>query len=253
MRRRAMLVALALGLITAGLGARQGSDRLTADVMKGIELRSIGPALATGRVQDIEIDPKNPSVWYVATAFGGLWKTVNRGITFTPDTTAYLQRLGEAGLFPPLSDTAAVEERIRQSPELYAMFLNTLNITMGNWGIKANVIPARSEAVIDCRLLPGQSREDWMRQVVERIDDDRINVEYLLEDQGEMVGVEWDTELFRTIESVVATVRSSVVRTAASSPGPTGTSGLDAKKGRISASSSPSDRSASVRGAVTMT
>jgi acetylornithine deacetylase/succinyl-diaminopimelate desuccinylase-like protein len=127
----------------------------------------------------------------------------DRGITFTPDTRAYLERLGEAGLFPPLSDVAAVEDRIRQSPELYAMFLNTLNLTMGNWGIKANVIPAKSEAVIDCRLLPGQSKADWLRQVRERIDDDRIQVEYLLEDQGELVGVNWDTELFRTIESVV--------------------------------------------------
>jgi acetylornithine deacetylase/succinyl-diaminopimelate desuccinylase-like protein len=126
-----------------------------------------------------------------------------RGITFTADTTAYLERLSEAGLFPPLSDREAVEERIRQSPELYAMFLNTLNITMGNWGIKANVIPARSEAVIDCRLLPGQTKEDWLRQVRERIDDERVQVEYLLEDQGELVGVNWDTELFRTIESVV--------------------------------------------------
>ncbi|MDZ7729723.1 MAG: peptidase dimerization domain-containing protein [Dehalococcoidia bacterium] len=36
------------------------------------------------------------------------------------------------------------------------MFINTLNITMLNSGIKANVIPAKSEAVIDCRILPGQ-------------------------------------------------------------------------------------------------
>src|SRR6185369_9119143 len=28
------------------------------------------------------IDPKNPSIWYVASAFGGVWKTQNRGITF---------------------------------------------------------------------------------------------------------------------------------------------------------------------------
>ena len=53
-------------------------------MLKGIELRSIGPTLATGRIADIEIDPKNPSIWYVATAFGGLWKTTNRGITFAP-------------------------------------------------------------------------------------------------------------------------------------------------------------------------
>jgi hypothetical protein len=52
--------------------------------LKGLEFRSIGPALATGRIQDVQIDPKNPSVWYVVSAFGGLWKTTNRGITFTP-------------------------------------------------------------------------------------------------------------------------------------------------------------------------
>src|SRR5215212_9084448 len=62
----------------------QPATGLDARTLAGLELRSLGPALATGRVQDVEIDPKNPSVWYVATAFGGLWKTVNRGITFTP-------------------------------------------------------------------------------------------------------------------------------------------------------------------------
>jgi photosystem II stability/assembly factor-like uncharacterized protein len=82
MKRTVLFVAAASFLVTAGIGARQQADRLTAETLKGIELRSIGPALATGRVQDIEIDPRNPSVWYVATAFGGLWKTTNRGITF---------------------------------------------------------------------------------------------------------------------------------------------------------------------------
>jgi len=47
-------------------------------------MRSLGPALVPGRIADVAIDPKNPNVWYVATAFGGLWKTVNRGVTFTP-------------------------------------------------------------------------------------------------------------------------------------------------------------------------
>jgi len=127
----------------------------------------------------------------------------DRGLTFTPETTAYLERLAESGLFPPLSDTAAVEERIRAAPELHAQFINTLNITMGNWGIKANVVPAKSEATIDCRLLPGQRKDDWIRQVREYIDDERIQVELASPDQGEPEAVAWDTELFRTIESVV--------------------------------------------------
>jgi photosystem II stability/assembly factor-like uncharacterized protein len=79
-------LAFVLPLLTGTLLSAQPAsrDRLTEDVLRGIALRSIGPALATGRIQDIEIDPKNPSVWYVATAFGGLWKTVNRGVTFAP-------------------------------------------------------------------------------------------------------------------------------------------------------------------------
>ena len=65
-------------------GSRRGRSGLTADALKGLELRSIGPTIATGRIADIAIDPKNPSVWYIASAFGGLWKTTNRGISFEP-------------------------------------------------------------------------------------------------------------------------------------------------------------------------
>ncbi len=84
MTRRTLLILVAIGLVTAGPSARQAQDRLTPDLLKGIELRSIGPALTTGRIVDVKIDPKNPSVWYVVSAFGGLWKTTNRGVTFSP-------------------------------------------------------------------------------------------------------------------------------------------------------------------------
>jgi photosystem II stability/assembly factor-like uncharacterized protein len=83
----AAAVGFATVVATVTIGARQAapaSDRLTADVVKGLEFRSIGPAISTGRVQDIAIDPRNPNTWYIATAFGGLWKTTNRGVTFTP-------------------------------------------------------------------------------------------------------------------------------------------------------------------------
>jgi acetylornithine deacetylase/succinyl-diaminopimelate desuccinylase-like protein len=127
----------------------------------------------------------------------------DRGVTFTPDTEAYVAKLGEAGLLKETSDRQALEQRIRATSEFYAMFLNTLNLTMLDAGIKANVIPAKSTAVIDCRLLPGQSKEDWIRQVRERIDDDRIQVELESPDQGEPEQVPWDTELFRVINDVV--------------------------------------------------
>jgi photosystem II stability/assembly factor-like uncharacterized protein len=76
---------MALVTLVAAMQASQGqggADRLTADYFAAMQVRSIGPALVTGRVQDVEIDPKNSDIFYVASAFGGLWKTVNRGITF---------------------------------------------------------------------------------------------------------------------------------------------------------------------------
>ena len=51
--------------------------------MKPIAFRSLGPSLTTGRISDVAVDPKNPSVWYVAAASGNLWKTENRGNTWT--------------------------------------------------------------------------------------------------------------------------------------------------------------------------
>jgi photosystem II stability/assembly factor-like uncharacterized protein len=56
----------------------------TADQLKAITARPITTGFVTGRVADIAIDPKNTSTWYVATAFGNVWKTTNRGVTFTP-------------------------------------------------------------------------------------------------------------------------------------------------------------------------
>ncbi|HEV2883942.1 MAG TPA: hypothetical protein VGW36_03735 [Pyrinomonadaceae bacterium] len=49
-----------------------------------LEWRSIGPANMGGRMADVEGIPGNPNVVYVATASGGLWKTVNGGVTWKP-------------------------------------------------------------------------------------------------------------------------------------------------------------------------
>lgn len=55
-----------------------------ASLFEKLEFRSIGPAVMGGRVTDIEGIPGNPGMVYVATASGGLWKTVNGGTTWTP-------------------------------------------------------------------------------------------------------------------------------------------------------------------------
>ncbi len=50
----------------------------------GLKLRSIGPAFMSGRIADIAINPQDDNNWYVAVGSGGVWKTVNAGVTWTP-------------------------------------------------------------------------------------------------------------------------------------------------------------------------
>lgn len=59
---------------------------------KNVEFQSIGPSVMSGRVVDIDVNPEDPTIFYVAYASGGVWKTSNNGISFTPifDTEATL-------------------------------------------------------------------------------------------------------------------------------------------------------------------
>jgi len=52
--------------------------------LKDITFRNIGPAIMSGRVDDIEVNPDDPTEFYVAYATGGLWHTQNNGQSFTP-------------------------------------------------------------------------------------------------------------------------------------------------------------------------
>lgn len=59
-------------------------ELLSSATFKGLEFRSIGPALMSGRIADIAIHPDDQSVWYVAVGSGNVWKTENAGTTWEP-------------------------------------------------------------------------------------------------------------------------------------------------------------------------
>lgn len=81
------LTALVIAFVPALLLADKKDDKKKPSKVNGIssiKWRSVGPALMSGRIADIAIDPENPNVWYVAAGSGGVWKTNNAGTTFTP-------------------------------------------------------------------------------------------------------------------------------------------------------------------------
>ena len=71
---------------SAGLYAQEkGKDAkrpIPDEWMENFTWRSIGPANMSGRITSMAIYEKDPKIWYVASASGGLLKTVNNGINF---------------------------------------------------------------------------------------------------------------------------------------------------------------------------
>ncbi|HEX6964806.1 MAG TPA: hypothetical protein VF166_03330 [Gemmatimonadaceae bacterium] len=68
----------------AASGPQRNDSTRQRNPASALHFRSIGPGLISGRISDIAVDPRHKSTWYIATASGGLWKTTNAGVTFTP-------------------------------------------------------------------------------------------------------------------------------------------------------------------------
>lgn len=63
---------------------KKPADPMSAPTFNGLKLRSIGPAFTSGRVVGFAVDPNNSARYFVASASGGVWKTINNGTTWTP-------------------------------------------------------------------------------------------------------------------------------------------------------------------------
>ncbi len=77
-----VIVGCLLGALSFGAIAADKTDE--GHPLASIPLRSIGPAITSGRISDFAFYPGRNQEFLVATASGGLWKTDNAGITWTP-------------------------------------------------------------------------------------------------------------------------------------------------------------------------
>ncbi|KAA3617301.1 MAG: glycosyl hydrolase [Calditrichaeota bacterium] len=82
MRTLFLIAVFFLSLFTFSLA--EDKSPMNSSTFSGLKFRSIGPALASGRIGDLAVNPDNPSHFYVAVASGGVWRTYNAGTTFEP-------------------------------------------------------------------------------------------------------------------------------------------------------------------------
>ena len=81
-----LLLTLAYCLVFPALALAEetAANEKKPDPYAGLKWRNIGPAFMSGRIADIDWDPNDNSVWYVGVGSGGVWKTINAGVTWTP-------------------------------------------------------------------------------------------------------------------------------------------------------------------------
>ena len=77
MKRAAILLLLLLLSVPA-------IAQIDFELLSGLKARSIGPASMSGRVASIDVVESNDDIVYVGASTGGVWKSVNGGLSFTP-------------------------------------------------------------------------------------------------------------------------------------------------------------------------
>lgn len=81
---RARMIAISLcAVATISLGLPGSAQELSADQMKGLSWRLIGPHRG-GRVTAVAGVAGDPKTYYMGTPGGGVWKTTNGGVTWVP-------------------------------------------------------------------------------------------------------------------------------------------------------------------------
>jgi acetylornithine deacetylase/succinyl-diaminopimelate desuccinylase-like protein len=85
---------------------------------------------------------------------------------------------------------------------------STISITSLRSGVgeppKVNVIPSVAEATLDCRVLPGTTKAQWLREIDRRLGDPGIKVDVTYESPDPVITTT-DSPLYRALESAVTT------------------------------------------------
>jgi acetylornithine deacetylase/succinyl-diaminopimelate desuccinylase-like protein len=156
-------------------------------------------------------------------------------------TRAFFQRLArisppeEARLLTNLEDPA-VQEVLRNSTNrsyltYNSMIRTSISPNIFRAGFRINVIPADAEAILDVRLLPGESRDELIQELRRVINDPAVEV-LADEDWAAMPPSpvsRLDSELFRALENAQAAVFPGAITLPTMSTGATDSSHLRAK------------------------
>jgi len=100
MKKIVIAFVLSLGILSQMSIAQTTNTVSVKDLFGSLTARHIGPALMSGRINDMEVHPTNPRIIYTGTAGGGVWKSNDAGTTFNSIFDDYCQSIGCVSLDP---------------------------------------------------------------------------------------------------------------------------------------------------------
>ena len=78
---------------------KKKEELIKSSRVKNIAFRNIGPTIMSGRVVALEVNPQDPTKFYVAYASGGVWYTENNGTSFESISDNWpTQNIGEIAM-----------------------------------------------------------------------------------------------------------------------------------------------------------
>lgn len=95
-----ILLSIIGGLLLLPASTYSQTKSADTDLFGELSARSIGPALMSGRINDMEVHPTNPRIIYTGTAGGGVWKSNDAGTTFNPIFEEHCQSIGAVTVDP---------------------------------------------------------------------------------------------------------------------------------------------------------
>lgn len=113
-----------------------------------------------------------------------------------PDERKFFEDIEKGLRHPPFST------QLSSNPIYNAMLRDTISLTILQGGNKVNVIPSESMATLDCRLIPGSSKENFLKEIKNRLGDE-IDIEVISESPSLPLS-SLDTDLLRAIQKFAA-------------------------------------------------
>jgi len=157
--------------------------------------------------QPTDTNPNDRLVKALARLLGDSRQASGSGGRATPSATTGARAFQASGGEPTVLDMMQAKVgAFAQNKFTNAIQHSTISLTWFRSGVgdppKINVIPSVAEAGLDCRVLPGITRDQWIAEVARRLGDPGITIELINESDDPVVTTQ-DAPLFRNIEAAI--------------------------------------------------